>query len=210
MKKAYIFDLDDTLIRSKSHIYVYNEDNELVDKINSQEYVHKRDIIRNYHIDGYKVETHEFGGNGSCDHADRLSYYCLMEGETLESQIHILRKYVKEENNCDIYVVTGRGNKRQTLHELIKERFDIEIPIEHIYPVSNDEYMEEVRKRFSEEELMRLGSICNFKTNSLYDILRKEYDYVEFYDDDPRNIEAFHQMIHLFKNTKYKTYLIQE
>ncbi len=206
MRKAYIFDMDDTLICSDSHIYVYDQNHDFVEKINSQQYVHKRDDIKRYHQNGYLIKTCEFGGDGSCDHADHLSYQHLMRGETLEAQISILRSCA---NNADLYLVTGRGNKRETLRNVIKERFDIDIPVDHIYPVSNCAYMEEVRNRLSEEELERLGQITNFKTNSLYDILRKGYDYVEFYDDDPRNIETFHRLMeHFPQKIEYKTFLI--
>jgi hypothetical protein len=53
---AHIFDLDDTLIRTNSHIYVYHpESGELMDKINSRDYVHKRSVVKEYYQQGCEI-----------------------------------------------------------------------------------------------------------------------------------------------------------
>jgi hypothetical protein len=221
MKEAYIFDMDDTLIASNSHIYVYNHQNELIDKINSRSYVNKRNQVKEYYQSGYRVNTDEFGGIGNCEVADMLSYHHLYHGETLKEQIEILQNIVlraKEERVVDLYFVTGRANKPETLQKLIQERFDISIPTSHIYQVINQECM----KKLEEQEDGRARSILyngksdtNFKKRSFYDILQIEYDYIEFYDDDPDNILCFENVVKSYqeienKRIEYKTFWIQE
>jgi hypothetical protein len=201
MKEAYIFDLDDTLIQSNSHIYVYDQKNLLVDKINSREYVHKRNNVKKYIKDGYHVNTTEFGGEGECQETDHTSLHYLMNGTTLDKQIHILKEKSKY-NHIDIYLVTGRGNKPETLQHLIQTRFQVHIPINHIYPVSNKNVMNSLWYRLHNHEnygiihLLENGkNAANFKKASLYDILRKKYDKVTFYDDDHDNIDCFNNLV---------------
>ncbi len=222
MKEAYIFDIDDTLIKTDSHIYVYNHQNELIDKIDSRSYVKKRNMMKTYYEEGYQVNTDEFGGVGSCEVADMLSYHHLTYGETLKEQMEILQnvalraKERKKEKMIDIYFVTGRANQPETLQKLIQERFGLSIPISHIYPVSNQTCMKELYTRLEECEVARSilyngKSDANFKKRSFYDILRKEYDYVEFYDDDMDNILCFENVVKaLNPKLKHKTFWIQE
>jgi hypothetical protein len=219
MKEAYIFDLDDTLIHSNSHIYVYDHQQLLVDKISSREYVHKRSVIKEYASKGYHINSDEFGGDGLCNEANELSLEYLMKGQHLMDQISILRKKSKEEQ-VDIYLVTGRANKRETLQHLIQTRFQVHIPLDHIYPVSNKMNMNELWYRLHKEEhygvihLLENGkSAANFKKASLYDILRKRYEKVYFYDDDFDNIVCFDNLVEELRVLGYrmqgKSYLIK-
>ncbi len=201
VKEAYIFDLDDTLIHSNSHLYVYDHQDLLIEKMNSREYVYKRNNIKEYTSKGYHVNSDEFGGNGLTREADELSFQHLMNGEALERQIEILRKKSRE-HNVDIYLVTGRANSREKLQYLIQTRFHVHIPLQHIYPVSNKVIMNELWYRLHREEdygiihLLENGkSAANFKKTSLYDILRKRYHKVHFYDDDFDNIACFDHLV---------------
>jgi hypothetical protein len=221
MKEAYIFDLDDTLIRSDSHIYIYDEKNLLVEKINSREYVKKRDTIKKYYKNGFHINTDEFGGEGSHHDADYTSLQYLMNGHTLQEQISILKEK-SQYNHIDIYLVTGRGNKPETLQHLIQTRFQVHIPIGHIYPVSNKNCMNSLWYRLHKQEnygiihLLENGkNAANFKKASLYDILRKKYERVSFFDDDHENIDCFNNLVSELNELKvygiiqHKSYLIK-
>ena len=195
---AHIFDLDDTLIRTNSHIYVYHpESRELIDKINSREYVHKRGVVKEYYQRGCLVNTDEFGSD------DALSYQFLYDGETLEEQVKLLREIVESgTGTIDLYVVTGRGNSPGMIAQLFREKFDIQIPEENIYPVSYVAKMESLWAEIHEKydptitEMLSSGkSVANFKKSSFFDILSKKYEEVYLYDDDHDNILCFRNLI---------------
>ncbi len=198
---AHIFDLDDTLIRTNSHIYVYHQESgELLDKINSRDYVHKRSIVKEYYQQGCRVNTDEFGSD------DALSYQFLYNGETLEEQLALLKEVVKKmrsgTGSVDLYVVTGRGNAPGTISRLFAEKFGIEIAEENIYPVSFQEKMQSLWAEIHEKydvgitELLSTGkSAANFKKSSFFDIMSKKYDEVYLYDDDHDNILCFQNLV---------------
>ncbi len=201
IKHAYIFDLDDTLIKSKSLIYIYNENSELIDKINSEDYVKKRSLIADYYKSGFTIDTTEFGGLGNCLLSDKSSYNFLYNGTPLHKQLNILKE-VADKDNIDVYIVTGRANKPESIKQLIYERFGVSILLNHIYPVGNKEKMDLLWYKLNKNEnntiihLLKNGSnSANFKKAALYDILQKKYDYVTFYDDDPENINCFDNLI---------------
>ncbi len=219
LKNAYIFDLDDTLIKSKSLIYIYNEKSELIDKINSEDYVKKRGIINDYYKKGYNVDTHEFGGNGDCLYSDRKSHEFLLNGHILHNQVEILKNVIQNNSN-NVYIVTGRANQPETLKRLLNEKFNINIPINNIYPVSNKEKMNLLWMKIKNNthygiiDLLENGKNAkNYKKIAFYDILRKKYEYVSFYDDDPENIDCFDNIIkelnNIGFNIKSKSYLIK-
>ncbi len=218
-KHAYIFDLDDTLIKSKSLIYVYNQNSELIDKINSEDYVKKRGVIADYYKSGFKVDTTEFGGLGNCLLSDRSSYDFLYNGTPLHKQLNILKE-VSNKDNIDIYIVTGRANKPESIKRVIYEKFGVSILLNHIYPVGNREKMDLLWYKLNQNEndgiidLLKNGrNSANFKKAALYDILRKKYDYVTFYDDDPENIDCFDNLInelnHIGFHIKSNSYLVK-
>ena len=218
-KHAYIFDLDDTLIQSNSLIYVYNQYSELIDKINSRDYVKKRGVISEYYKKGYKVDTTEFGGSGNCLISDRRSYDFLYNGITLHKQLNIL-KNISQNDNIDIYIVTGRANKPESIKELIYEKFGISILLNNIYPVGNREKMDLLWYKLNKNEhygiidLLKNGkNAANYKKSALYDILRKKYNFVNFYDDDPENINCFDNLVEELKNIGFhfisNSYLIK-
>jgi hypothetical protein len=218
-KHAYIFDLDDTLIKSKSLIYVYNQNSELIDKINSEDYVKKRGVIADYYKSGYKVDTTEFGGLGNCLLSDKSSYDFLYNGVPLQKQLNILKE-MSERNNVDIYIVTGRANKPESIKQLIYEKFGVSILLNNIYPVGNKEKMDLLWYKLNQNEndtimnVLKNGhNATNFKKAALYDILRKKYDYVTFYDDDPENIDCFNNLINELNNIgfnmKSNSYLVK-
>ena len=205
-KHAYIFDLDDTLIQSNSLIYVYNENTELIDKINSRDYVKKRRVINEYYKKGYHVDTTEFGGLGNCLISDKRSYDFLYNGVVLQKQLNILKE-MSERNNVDIYIVTGRANKPESIKQLIYEKFGVSILLNNIYPVGNREKMDLLWYKLNKNEsygmidLLKNGkNATNYKKIALYDILRKKYNFVNFYDDDPENINCFNNLVDELKN----------
>ncbi len=218
-KNAYIFDLDDTLIESNAHIYVYDHSNVLIDKINSRDYVNKRDIINNYYNNNYLIDTNEFGGLGNCVDIDKKSYDILFNGKILYKQFNIL-KQMYGNNNTDIYIVTGRANKPETIKNLIFNKFNINILLDNIYPVNNKQHMNLIFSKLQQNEnndiinMLKTGkNSSNHKKIALYDILQKKYNYVTFYDDDPFNIKCFNELVEEMSNIGInvltKSYLIQ-
>lgn len=218
-KHAYIFDLDDTLIQSNSLIYVYNHNSELIDKINSRDYVKKRGLIADYYKKGYNVDTTEFGGLGNCLVSDKCSYDFLYNGVPLQKQLNILKE-MSERSNVDIYIVTGRANKPESIKRLIYEKFGVSILLNNIYPVGNREKMDLLWYKLNKNEnygiidLLKNGkNSANYKKAALYDILRKKYDFVNFYDDDPENINCFDNLVEELKNIGFhfisNSYLIK-
>ena len=205
MKEAYIFDIDDTLIHTNSHMYVYDNHSNLIDKINSRDYVHKRNMIHNfYHKNNYKVCSDEFGDD------EDLSYSFLLNGHTLDEQLEILKK-VMNKNHIDVYIVTGRANSQESIQKLFQEKFNIHIQKSHIYPVSNKKIMNEVTENIIQnygeniQDFLSNGrNSANFKKNSFFHILSKNYNNVYFYDDDPNNIQCFDHLVEdMNKNLSY-------
>jgi hypothetical protein len=218
-KRAYIFDLDDTLIESHAHIYIYDHNNNLVDQINSRDYVNKRNIIKSYYDNNYRVDTYEFGGLGNCENSDKKSYEMLFNGKTLYKQLNVLKEIYGNSDN-DIYIVTGRANKPETIKNLIYNKFNINILLNNIYPVSNKQHMHLLSSKLEKTEnseiinMLKSGkNATNHKKLALYDILSKKYNYVTFYDDDPFNINCFNDLILelsiLGINISTKSYLIK-
>jgi hypothetical protein len=195
-RSALIFDMDDTLLVSKSFIYVYHPvSHECVDMINSREYVRKRGEIARYYQEGYFVDTHEFGEN------DRISYEHLSIAKPVKRILRILQVNHRE-GETDLYLVTGRGNQPETLQQLFLERFCVEFPLKNIYPVGHKPTMDLIwqwmEKRETPEvlQMLREGAhATNRKKIALYEILQKGYEDVTFYEDDPENIECFNQLV---------------
>lgn len=195
-RRALIFDMDDTLLVSKSFIYIYHPtSHECVEMINSREYVQKREAIARYHQEGYFVDTHEFGEN------DQVSYEHLSVAKPVRRILRLLQKSHRDQDQ-DLYLVTGRANQPETLQRLFLERFSVEFPLNHIYPVGHKPTMDLVWERLEKREpeevikMLRKGAHhTNRKKSALYDILKKGYHEVTFYEDDPENIGCFDRLV---------------
>lgn len=195
-KKALIFDMDDTLLVSKSLIYVYHPDShECIDMINSREYVLKRDVIAQYYQEGYFVDTHEFGDN------DAVSLEHLTIARPVARILRLLKKNHLDEE-VDIFLVTGRANQPSSLQKLFLDRFQVRFPFSHIYPVGHRPTMDviwEITERNQSSEILQMlreGTHCkNRKKIALFDILKRRYSEVVFYEDDPENIGCFQKLI---------------
>lgn len=105
---------------------------------------------------------------------------------------------MSERSNIDIYIVTERANKPESIKQLIYKKFGVSILLNNIYPVENKEKMDLLWYKLNKNEnygiidLLKNGkNATNYKKSALYDILRKKYDFVNFYDDDSENINCY-------------------
>lgn len=191
-KRAYIFDLDDTLIKTKAKAYLYSPEGTLEGRYTTQGVRDHKKWITEKLNEGYKMNFDEIG-----DDPDK-SLYFLMEGERLNYFDYFEEKM--RESPEDVYILTGRGNHPEVIETFFKMKWDIQIPQLQIFTVAHPETFqiakEEVERQFHTHPIWSsflvkdspLASIHKKKRLILFHVLSKGYDTVEFYDDDEDNI----------------------
>lgn len=191
-KRAYIFDLDNTLIETKARAYLYSPEGKMEGRYTTAEVRDHKKWINEKLSEGYKMNFDEIG-----DNSDKSLYY-LMEGIKLQHFDYFEEKM--RENPKDVYILTGRGNHPEVIETFFKMKWDIQIPQSHIFTVAHPETFqntkEEVEREFNTHPIWSsflvkdspLASTHKKKRLILFHILSKGYDTVEFYDDDMDNI----------------------
>jgi hypothetical protein len=191
-KRAYIFDLDNTLIETKARAYLISPNGEIEGKYTTAGVRDHKRWINQKLSEGYKMNFDEIG-----DNSDKSLYY-LMEGMRLQHFDYFEEKM--RECPGDVYILTGRGNHPEVIETFFKMKWDIQIPQSHIFTVAHPDTFQSVKK-YVEEKFDKhpiwssflvkdspLASTHKKKRLILFHILSKGYDTVEFYDDDIDNI----------------------
>lgn len=212
-KRAYIFDLDDTLIKTKAKAYLYSPEGHLEGRYTTQGVRDHKKWITEKLNEGYKMNFDEIG-----DDPDKSLYY-LMEGERLNHFSYFEEKM--RESPEDVYILTGRGNHPEVIETFFKLKWNIKIPQSQIFTVAHPETFqrakEEVEREFESHPIWQtflvkdspLASIHKKKRLILFHVLSKGYDRVEFYDDDEDNIreaEAFNKDLEDYDFGKMEIY----
>ncbi len=191
-KRAYIFDLDNTLIETTAKAYLISPNGEIEGKYTTAGVRDHKRWINEKLSEGYKMNFDEIG-----DDSD-LSLYYLMEGMKLEHFDYFEEKM--RESPEDVYILTGRGNDPEVIETFFKMRWKIHIPQSQIFTVAHPDTFQSVKKdveeQFKEHPIWQsflvkdspLASIHKKKRLVLFHVLSKGYDTVEFYDDDMDNI----------------------
>jgi hypothetical protein len=220
-KRAYIFDLDDTLIKTKAKIYLFNPKNELVKAFTSAQLRDNKQKVNKKLEKGYLLNFDEIGEDPD------LSYEYLREGKPILKYMNLFLDYYKK-NPHDVYIITGRGNPPIIIQRVLREKYDVELPLDHIMTVAHKETFEKCKKKikqvYEQHPLYEsfslqdspLASIHKKKKVCLFRILMNGYDELEFYDDDEDNIMEIEELqndIHAyppFSHIKIITHLAQE
>ncbi len=204
-KKAYVFDLDDTLIRTNAKIYMFTPDNVIYKAFTSEELKHQKEYVKNKIQEGYIMNFDEIGDDPT------QTYYHLLNGNEIQKNIHLFKqKYRKYPN--DIFILTGRGNHPQIIQDVLYERYKIHIPILNIIPVAHKETYIRIENNIKEiyeghnilkdisgkDEVVSASQMK--KKLCLFFILMKGYDELHFYDDDKDNIYESEVLKNIIKN----------
>ncbi len=198
-RRAYIFDLDDTLIKTKAKIYLFNPKNELVKAFTSSQLRDNKQKVNKKLEKGYILNFDEIGED------PELSYEYLYEGKPIKKYMNLFMDYYRKYPN-DVYILTGRGNPPEIIHRVFREKYDVNIPTDHIMTVAHKETFEKCKKKikqvyenhpiyhsFSLQD-SPLASIHKKKKVCLFRILMNDYDELEFYDDDEDNIMEIEEL----------------
>ncbi len=211
-KKAYVFDLDDTLIKTNAKIYMFTPDNVIYKAFTSEELKHQKEYVKNKIQEGYIMNFDEIGDEPS------LTYYHLLNGNEITQNINLFKKKYRKYPN-DIYILTGRGNHPQIIQDVLYERYRIHIPILNIIPVAHKETYNRIEKTIKEvydghnilkdisgkDEVVSASQMK--KKLCLFWILIKGYEEIHFYDDDKDNIyesEVLKTIIKNYEEWKHK------
>ncbi len=198
-KTAYIFDLDDTLIRSKAKAYLFTPDNVIHSAYTSREIRDQKEMINKKIEDGYIMNFDEIGDD------PMLSFHYLMTSEENVKMIEFVRRIYRRTKE-DIYILTGRGNDPEIIYNFLAHRFNLIIPIENIMTVAHKPTFHKIQRRvghlyedhpiYSIFQLKDspLASIHKKKKVCLFSVIMKGYDRINFYDDDKHNIDEANEL----------------
>jgi hypothetical protein len=204
-KKAYVFDLDDTLIKTDAKIYMFTPDNVIYKSFTSEELKNCKNYVKMKIEEGYIMNFDEIGDD------PYKTYYHLMNGMELIDNVNLMKKLYKK-NPLDIYILTGRGNHPKIIQDVLNERFNIHLPISNIIPVAHkdtfEKIEEKVRKYYKEHPIIKdiggkdeVVSASHMKKKlCIFSILMNGYDELHFYDDDHDNIYESEVLSKILKN----------
>lgn len=193
-KTAYIFDLDDTLIRTKAKAYLFTPDNVIHSGYTSREIRENKEMINKMLDNGYIMNFDEIGDD------PLKSFHYLMTSEENPKMLDYMKRIYKRTKE-DIYILTGRGNEPETIQNFFIHQFNIILPIENIMTVAHKKTFKSIQQNVEEEyedhpiystfrlKDTPLASIHKKKKVCLFSVLMKGYDKILFYDDDLNNIQ---------------------
>ena len=207
-KKAYVFDLDDTLIKTNAKIYLYDNDDQYHSEYSSFELKDAKSWINEKLEEGYKLNFDEIGED------QEKSYHYLKNGEIIDKYFNKFHElYIRGE---DIFILTGRGNDPEIIKRVFEENWSILIDLNKIITVANkntfDKIKNEIYDNYYEHPILEsfftkespLGSINKKKKLCLFYIIQNGYDHIEFYDDDIHNYMEAEELKNELK--KYNDY----
>lgn len=157
--KAYVFDFDDTLVKTDAKVHIY-KDGRKIKSLTPSEY------------NEYELQPGE-----SQNMDDFIDPRFIMNARKFKMwpalrNIDVARKMGRSDS--DIYILTARSPRaRQAIHNFLSQE-SIDIPIDNIICIGFDDG--------------RHHNIAESKEDALKE-LRDRYLNVLFYDDSPENIE---------------------
>lgn len=186
-----IYDFDDTLFITNSHINILNKERKIIKSYTSSEYRDFYDEIKIHLNNGNDVDFSEFEQE-------------IEEFEIIDIMIKdLIKKYIL---NDDIYILTARGIKPEYLQSFIHNSTNILLPLENIITVNNVMIYEKVIKSIKHhiiyeklKEKQYMSSIK--KVLALTSIIKNGYTYVDFFDDDYKNIKTVEDNINSIKSS---------
>ncbi len=190
---AHVFDLDDTLIKTEAKVYLFTPDNVIYKAFTSEEVKYKKDYLKQKLEKGYILNFDEVGD------CPIKTHYFLMKGMEIEKNVDKFKR-IDNKFNHDLFILTGRGNAPDIIHDVIYRRFKVDMDIENIIPVAHKPTYENIEKELIEyyEEHPVLEDVKGKDMNPsasqikkkicLLWILSRGYDEIHFYDDDEDNI----------------------
>ena len=186
-----IYDFDDTLFITNSRINILNKRREIIKSYTSSEYRDFYDEVKAHLKDGNDIDFSEF------DEEE------IEEFELIEIMVNDLIK--KYHSNSDIYILTSRGTEPEYLQRFIFNTTNILLPLENIITVNNSTIFERIIKTIKNnplyEKLKASQHISSIKkVLALIMIMKKRYRYVDFFDDDYKNIKAMEDNIDSIKS----------
>lgn len=196
---AYVFDLDDTLIKTEAKIYLFNSENELVGAYTSAQLRDQKKKIQKKLDEGYRLNFDEIGDDS------QLSYEYLFEGKRIKKNWNLFSS-IYDTKPEDLYILTGRGNDPSLIQSVFRDRWDMNLPRDHILTVAHKDTFDGVRKKVKDEykdhpiyEIFEMndspiGSIHKKKKMCIFSILMTGYDELHFLDDDKKNIEEIEEL----------------
>ncbi len=157
--KAYIFDWDDTLVKTDAKVHVYKGDQKVrtltPEEFNTYE-----------QKDGERYDMSDFTDPRIINNARKFKMWPALEN--ISNAVKMGR------STSDIYILTARSPlARQPIHNFLT-REGIEIPLENIITVGHDDGEEHDVAADKERELKKL---------------KDKYHEIMFYDDSEENIE---------------------
>jgi len=159
LKKAYVFDFDDTLIKTSAKVYIYNN-NKLIKSLTPAEY------------NDYKLQP-----NDELNFDDFNNPLFILRGKKYKMWPVLQNIYNAKKtgrSNSDIYILTARSEKSKYTISSFLHRNGIILPIENIFTIGDDLNLEQ--------------NISKDKQNIL-EKLNKKYDKIIFFDDNIDNVE---------------------
>jgi hypothetical protein len=198
-KKAYVFDLDDTLIETNAQIYLINPEGELVKSYRTSELRDIKHKLNRKLKKGYTLRFDEVGED------EDLTYEYLLEGNEIQENMMKFMKLQRKKNK-DVFILTGRGNHPSIIHRIFMEKWDIDLPMENILPIAHKDTFQRVKDELysymsGHPILDRLevsdtptGAVNKKKKLSMMNIISKGYKRIYYIDDDKDNIDEIEEL----------------
>ncbi len=198
-KKAYVFDLDDTLIETNAQVYLINPEGELVKSYSTSDMREGKHKLAKKLKKGYRLCFDEVGEDPD------LTYEYLLEGNEIQENMMKFMKLQRKKSK-DVYILTGRGNHPSIIHRIFMEKWNIDLPMENILPVAHRDTFERVRNELhyymsGHPILERLDvletpavAVSSKKKLSMMNIISKGYKKIYYIDDDKDNIDEIEEL----------------
>jgi phosphoglycolate phosphatase-like HAD superfamily hydrolase len=157
--KAYIFDFDETLVKTDAKVHVYNGDKKVRSLTPEEFNTYKKKL-------GERYDMSDFTDPRIIDKARKFKMWPALEN--ISNAVKMGR------STSDIYILTARSPKAQLPIHNYLTRQGINIPIENVICIGLDEEGEQ--------------DIAGYKEKVLKD-LKKKYAEITFFDDSEENVE---------------------
>ena len=158
--KAYVFDFDDTLVKTNAKIKVYDENHRFIRYLTTNEF-------KSYEIDpDYILDFSEFNDPTYILQGRKYKMWPIL--------VNVYNAKIQGRSNSDVYILTARSEKSKYTISSFLHRNNIDLPLENILTIGNDSDVQED---------------IAIKKHNILSNLKKRYDIVNFFDDSIDNIE---------------------
>lgn len=157
--KAYIFDFDDTLVKTTAKVHVYKDDRRIRSLTPTEFNTYKQKSGETY-------DMSDFTDPRIILNAEKFKMWPALE--------NISNAKKMGRSTSEIYILTARSEKAQMAIHTFLERNGIEMPLDHVITIGLDSGGEQ--------------DIAGDKEKVLKD-LKKKYADITFFDDSEENVE---------------------